>query len=89
VLDHWDRLHRHFLKEVFVDHLPIAQKQHWQILGAIRSGDADRVEKLVRKHNQSALRAYMGQSRQNKDVRMTTSAGRTRRNSAVRSQFDR
>ncbi|ERR1700730_1402769 len=58
VLDHWDRLHRHFLKEVFVRHLPIAQKQHWQILRAIRSGDADQVERLVRKHNQSALRAY-------------------------------
>jgi len=58
VLDHWDRLHRHFLKEVFVSHLPIAQKQHWQILRAIRSGDADQVERLVRKHNQSALRAY-------------------------------
>ena len=58
VLDHWDRLHRHFLKEVFVNHLPIAQKQHWQILRAIRTGDADEVESLVRKHNQSALRAY-------------------------------
>src|SRR4029077_1804072 len=58
VLDHWDRLHRHFLKEVFVRHLPIAQKQHWEILRAIRSGDADQVERLVRKHNQSALRAY-------------------------------
>jgi DNA-binding GntR family transcriptional regulator len=60
VLDHWDRLHRHFLKEVFVDHLPVAQKQHWQILRAIRGGDTERVENLVRKHNQSALRAYEG-----------------------------
>jgi DNA-binding GntR family transcriptional regulator len=58
VLDHWDRLHRHFLKAVFVDHLPIAQKQHWQILRAICSGNPDQVEKLVRKHNQSALHAY-------------------------------
>ena len=58
VLDHWDRLHRHFLKEVFVVHLPIAQRQHWQILRAIRNGDPDQVEKLIRKHNQSALRAY-------------------------------
>jgi DNA-binding GntR family transcriptional regulator len=58
VLDHWDRLHRHFLKEVFADHLPIAQKQHWQIFRAIRSGNTDQVEKLVRRHNQSALQAY-------------------------------
>jgi DNA-binding GntR family transcriptional regulator len=48
------------LKEVFVDHLPVAQKQHWQILRAIRGGDTERVENLVRKHNQSALRAYEG-----------------------------
>jgi DNA-binding GntR family transcriptional regulator len=58
VLDHWDRLHRYFLKDVFVEHLPIAQKQHWQILRAIRTGDPDLVEDAVRKHNQSALRAY-------------------------------
>jgi DNA-binding GntR family transcriptional regulator len=58
VLDHWDRLHRHFLKEVFVRHLQVAQQQHWQILRAIRTGDPDEVESLVRKHNQSALRAY-------------------------------
>src|SRR5260370_592892 len=32
VLDHWDRLHRHFLKEVFVSHLPIAHNQPWHIL---------------------------------------------------------
>jgi DNA-binding GntR family transcriptional regulator len=76
VLDHWDRLHRHFLKEVFVDHLPIAQKQHWQILSAIRSGNADRVEKLVRQHNQSALRAYVGHARQKKDGQIARSKGR-------------
>jgi DNA-binding GntR family transcriptional regulator len=66
VLDHWDRLHRHFLKEVFVSHLPIAQKQHWQILRAIRNGDADEVENLVRKHNQSALHAYQDYLRRQK-----------------------
>jgi DNA-binding GntR family transcriptional regulator len=70
VLDHWDRLHRHFLKEVFVNHLPIAQKQHWQILRAIRAGDADEVESLVRKHNQSALRAYEEYLRRQKSDRV-------------------
>jgi DNA-binding GntR family transcriptional regulator len=68
VLDHWDRLHRHFLKEVFVRHLPIAQKQHWQILRAIRTGDPDEVEGLVRKHNRSALRAYQAYLRQQKSA---------------------
>jgi DNA-binding GntR family transcriptional regulator len=69
VLDHWDRLHRHFLKEVFANHLPIAQKQHWQILRAIRIGDPDQVEKLVRRHNQSALRAYQDHLRLQKSSR--------------------
>jgi hypothetical protein len=36
-----NRLHRHFLKEVFVNHLPTAQKQHWQIVRAIRTGGID------------------------------------------------
>jgi DNA-binding GntR family transcriptional regulator len=54
------------LKEVFVSHLPIAQKQHWQILRAIRNADADEVESLVRKHNQSALRAYQDYLRRQK-----------------------
>jgi DNA-binding GntR family transcriptional regulator len=70
VLDHWDRLHRYFLKEVFADHLLVAQKQHWQILAAIRAGDPEEVEKLVRKHNQSALRAYQKYLRQPKIGRM-------------------
>jgi hypothetical protein len=69
VLDHWDRLHHHFVKEVFVNHLPIAQKQHWQILRAIRTDDADEVESLVRKHNQSALRAYEEYLRRQKSGR--------------------
>ncbi|MBV8587144.1 MAG: hypothetical protein JO308_12710, partial [Verrucomicrobia bacterium] len=43
---------------VFVEHLPVAQKQHWRILRAIGTGDPDLVEDAVRKHNQSALRAY-------------------------------
>jgi DNA-binding GntR family transcriptional regulator len=64
-----NRLHRHFLKEVFVNHLPIAQKQHWQILRAIRTGDTDEVESLVRRHNQSALRAYQEYLRRQKSGR--------------------
>jgi DNA-binding GntR family transcriptional regulator len=84
VLDHWDRLHRHFLKEVFVRHLPIAQKQHWQILHAIRTGDADEVESLVRRHNQSALRAYQDYLRRQKSGRRNK--GRARWDPALGSE---
>ncbi|HXM01562.1 MAG TPA: FCD domain-containing protein, partial [Chthoniobacterales bacterium] len=58
VLDHWDRLHRVFLKEVFADRLPEAQEEHRQILEAIEASDPDKVEAVIRKHNRNALSAY-------------------------------
>jgi len=58
VLDHWDRLHRVFLKEVFADRLPLAQEEHRQILAAIEASDPDGVEAVIRKHNRNALAAY-------------------------------
>ena len=58
VLDHWDRLHRVFLKEVFADRLPEAQEEHRQILGAIEAADPDKVEAVIRKHNRNALNSY-------------------------------
>jgi DNA-binding GntR family transcriptional regulator len=58
VLDHWDRLHRVFLKEVFADRLPEAQEEHRQILSAIEASDPDGVEAVIRKHNRNALAAY-------------------------------
>src|SRR3984957_5248638 len=57
VLDHWDRLHRVFLKEVFADRLPEAQEEHRQILEAIEANDPDKVEAVIRKHNRNALSA--------------------------------
>ncbi len=80
VLDHWDRLHRHFLKEVFANRLQIAQKQHSQILRAIQNGGADQVEKLVRRHYQSALRAYQNHLQSRNVARETPNAKRETRN---------
>jgi len=37
-------------------------------LRAIRTGDPDEVERLVRKHNRSALRAYQAYLRQQKSA---------------------
>ncbi|MBV9273638.1 MAG: GntR family transcriptional regulator [Verrucomicrobia bacterium] len=58
VLDHWDRLHRVFLTEVFAKRLPEAQQEHREILRAIEERDPARVEKIIREHNRHALRAY-------------------------------
>ena len=39
VLDHWDRLHRYFLRDVFARRLRQAQREHWKILKTLRTRD--------------------------------------------------
>jgi len=68
VLDHWDRLHRVFLKEVFAHRLPEAQEEHRQILQAIEERDPDKVESVIRKHNRNALSAYQEYLRDGAEV---------------------
>ena len=58
VFDHWDRLHRYFLKDVFARRLTQAQREHWKILRALRSRDPERVEAVIREHARSALHTY-------------------------------
>lgn len=58
VLDHWDRLHRYFLKDVFGRRLRQAQREHWKILRALRARNPGAVEAVVREHAQAALSAY-------------------------------
>jgi DNA-binding GntR family transcriptional regulator len=58
VLDHWDRLHRYFLKDVFAKRLRHAQREHWEILKALRTRDVVRTESIIRKHAQAAMSAY-------------------------------
>jgi DNA-binding GntR family transcriptional regulator len=58
VLDHWDRLRRYFLKDVFARRLRKAQREHWMILRTLRTRDPDRTEAVVREHTQAALSAY-------------------------------
>jgi DNA-binding GntR family transcriptional regulator len=58
VLDHWDRLRRHYLNDVFVKRVAVAQKGHWRILEALRSRDPCRVEQAIREHARSGLVAY-------------------------------
>src|ERR1700676_1791626 len=58
VLDHWDRLHRYFLKDVFARRLGQAQREHWEILKSLRTRDPARTETVVRQHAQAAMAAY-------------------------------
>ena len=58
VLDHWDRLHRSFLKDVFASRLGQAQREHWKILSALRRRDPERAEAAVRAHARASIQAY-------------------------------
>jgi len=58
VLDHWDRLHRYFLKDVFAQRLPQAQREHWKILNALKRRDLAETEAAIRRHAQASLSAY-------------------------------
>jgi len=59
VLDHWDRLRLHYLKDVFGRRIHAAQEEHKQILQAFRTRNPDEVERVIRQHNQSALSSYI------------------------------
>ena len=54
VFDHWDRLRRHFLNDLYAARCPVAQQEHWQLLEALRRRDPDLLERLTREHNQNA-----------------------------------
>src|SRR5580700_10688100 len=58
VLDHWDRLHRYFLKDVFARRLRQAQREHWKILKTLRTRDPAETEAVIREHAQASLTAY-------------------------------
>jgi DNA-binding GntR family transcriptional regulator len=55
---HWDRLRRHYLAAVFAPQTHLAQKEHWELLAALRAGDADWVEEVTRRHNRRSQEAY-------------------------------
>ncbi|MCI0395247.1 MAG: GntR family transcriptional regulator [Chloroflexi bacterium] len=59
VLDHWDRLRLHYLKDVLGQRIATAQEEHRQIMAAFRRRNTDEVERLIRAHNQNALASYI------------------------------
>ena len=59
VLEHWDRLRRHYFYDVFTHRVACSQTEHREILSALRSRDPDQVEAAIREHNRTALAAYV------------------------------
>ena len=59
VLDHWERLRRRHLTEVFDGRHRSAHGEHWLLLEALRTGDPDDVERVSHDHNRNRLAAYV------------------------------
>ncbi|MCC6897311.1 MAG: GntR family transcriptional regulator [Anaerolineae bacterium] len=59
VFDHWDRLRMYYLKDVSTNRLGDAQTGHKQMIEAFKARDAEAVERVIREHNQSAIKSYM------------------------------
>lgn len=59
VVDHWNRLRRLYLKEVFTGRVANAQKDHWALLEALRTRNPETVKKVVQDHNRIALQGYL------------------------------
>lgn len=57
-LDHWDRLRRHFLEEVFSRRIPTAQREHLTLLAALERREPAAVKRSLQQHNRAALAAY-------------------------------
>ena len=58
-LDHWDRLRNIYLKEVSVGRIGFAQKEHHDLLDALKARDETRLEGVIQTHNQKSLAAYL------------------------------
>lgn len=65
VVDHWNRLRRLFLDEVFTGRVANAQKDHWILLEALRTRDPNVVEKVIQDHNRLALQGYLSHLAEN------------------------
>jgi len=57
-LGQWDRVRRHYLKDVLVHRLAQAQEEHRVLVQAMRAQNYALLEQLVKEHNQGALAAY-------------------------------
>ena len=58
VLARWDRLRRYYFNGVLVHRVEQAQREHRELLAAMRAGDLLALERTVKEHNRGALLAY-------------------------------
>lgn len=58
VLDHWNRLRKVYLIQVHSKRVHQSQKEHWQMLRAMKAKDFARLDAVVREHNRAARDAY-------------------------------
>jgi DNA-binding GntR family transcriptional regulator len=58
VLARWDRVRRYYFNGVLVHRVEQAQREHRDLLTAMRASDFAAVERTVKEHNRGALQAY-------------------------------
>lgn len=67
-LQHWDRLRRYYLQEVSKQRIPQAQKDHYELLKAMRTGEEQGIIDIIQMHNESALSDYLDHIRKTQKV---------------------
>lgn len=58
ILDRWERVRRFYFSGVLVHRADQAQAEHHEILDTMRSRNIEKLEALIRKHNQGGLNSY-------------------------------
>lgn|SRR5690606_8208623 len=58
-LDHWDRLRRYYLEDVFAQRMNQRQNEHEKMLLALRQRDPDELDHVIRTHNRESVQAYL------------------------------
>ena len=59
VVDQWDWMRRYYLDGVFAHRVHDAQREHWELLEALRTRNPDHVAEIVANHNRMALASYL------------------------------
>jgi DNA-binding GntR family transcriptional regulator len=68
VLGQWDRVRRHYFDGVLVPRADTAQREHHELLAAMKARDLPTLEAIVRRHNRGALVDYAAFIRQHQEA---------------------
>lgn len=58
-LAHWNRLRHYYLKEISEGRVLLEQKEHKELVKALKTKNADAFESIVREHKRKSLRVYL------------------------------